>query len=409
MPVFEYKALDSKGRSIKGVVDADSVRSARQRLKGQGIFPTVLEEAQAKAARKSLFSGGETPKERKVDGGTLAIATRQLATLAAAGMPLVEALRALAEQIDHSSLKVVIAEVADKVNEGSTLAAGLREHPKVFPRLYANMVAAGEASGSLDRVLERLADLLESQTALRRKVRSALTYPILMLTLCFGVIVLLLTYIVPQITRIFADRGRVLPFPTRFVIEVSNFLQSYWIVLVILGALVVTGFKKYTKTPAGRYRYHALMLKVPMIGNFILKVSCSRFARNLGTLLGSGVELLGALTITKTIIGNVVLEEIVEKAADGVREGSSLALELDRSGAFPKLLVRMVAVGERTGQLEQMLLRAANNYDSEISAIVSSLTSILEPLLILFLATVVGGILAAVMLPMLEMSNLSAM
>ena len=409
MPVFEYKALDSKGRSVKGVVDADSVRSARQKLRGQGIFPTSLEEAQLKAARGSFRAAGQAPRERKVDGGTLAIATRQLATLAGAGMPLVESLRALAEQVDHSQLKVVVAEVADKVNEGYTLANAMKEHPKVFPRLFVNMVAAGEASGSLDKVLERLADLLESQAALRRKVGSALTYPILMLTLCFGVIVLLLTYVVPQITKIFADRGRVLPLPTRIVIALSDFLQSYWWLVFGMIALTYVGIKKYGATPNGKRRFHQMFLKLPFIGGIILKVSCSRFSRNLGTLLGSGVELLGALNITKTVIGNVVLEQAVDTASEGVREGNSLAVELDRSKLFPKLLIRMVAIGEKTGQLENMLIRAANSYDSEISAVVSSLTSILEPVLILFLACIVGGILAAVMLPMLEMSNLSAM
>lgn len=393
---------------MKGIVDAESVRSARQKLRVQGIFPTTLEEAQRKAARASFTSVGQT-RERKVDGGNLAIATRQLATLAGAGMPLVEALRALAEQVDHSQLKVVVAEVADKVNEGSTLANGMKEHPKVFPRLFVNMVAAGEASGSLDMVLERLADLLENQVALRRKVRSALSYPILMLTLCFGVIVLLLTYVVPQITKIFADRGRILPLPTRVVIGLSNFMQSYWWLVVGLIVILYISINRYSNTPNGRRKFHKFFLKLPLIGGIILKVSCSRFARNLGTLLGSGVELLGALNITKTVIGNVVLEEAVETATEGVREGSSLATELDRSKVFPKLLIRMVAVGERTGQLENMLIRAANSYDSEISAVVSSLTSILEPILILFLAMIVGGILAAVMLPMLEMTNLSGM
>ena len=407
MAVYVYKALDTRGRPTKGLVDAESVRVARQKLKQQGIFPTVLEESIAKEPSRgvALFSGAG--RGRKVDTGTLCIATRQLSTLVGAGMPLVEAMRALGDQLDHVSLKAVIAEVGDEVNEGSTLAAAMRKHPRVFPKLYANMVASGEASGTLELVLTRLADLLEAQNELRRKISSALVYPVLMLCLCFGVIVLLLTYVVPQITQIFESQKIPLPLPTQFVIGLSAFMQSYWWLIAGSAALFVIWFQRYRITVAGRKKIDRFLLRLPIVGAIILKVATSRFAKNLGTMLASGIELLGALAIAKNIVGNSVLEDTVEQAIDGVREGRSLAAELERSGAFPRMLIHMIAIGERTGQLEDMLLRSAASYESEINALVARFTALLEPLLILFLAMLVGGILAAVMMPMLEMNNLA--
>lgn len=411
MAVYHYKALDARGRQTKGMVDAESIRGARQKLKQQGIFPTTLEESVAKeSSRPALSSFGALSGSRgakKVDSATLCIATRQLATLAGAGMPLVEALRALGDQLDNVVLKGVVAEVGDQVNEGSTLAAAMRQHPRVFPKLYANMVASGEASGTLELVLTRLADLLEAQTALRRKVSSALVYPILMLVLCFGVIVLLLTYVVPQITQIFASRNAVLPLPTRVVIAASEVLKGYWYILAAAIGVFMLWFSRFRASPKGRRKLDRMLLRLPLIGTILLKVATSRFAKNLGTMLESGIELLSALGISKNIVGNVILEEAVEEAAEGVREGSSLAAELEKKGVFPRLLIHMIAIGERTGQLEDMLLRAASSYESELNSLIASFTAILEPVLILFLAVVVGGILAAVMLPMLEMTSLA--
>jgi general secretion pathway protein F len=407
MAVFVYKALDSRGRTTKGIVDADTVRAARQKLKQQGIFPTSIDESRSRQNTPSLSFLPSANRGRKVDPQSLAIATRQLATLSGAGMPLVEALRALGDQLDNVNLKGIIAEVGSQVNEGSTLAQALRKHPRVFPKLYANMVASGEASGSLEVVLTRLADLLEAQTALKRKVSSAMVYPILMLVLCFGVIVLLLTYVVPQITQIFASKNAVLPLPTRVVIGASDFLQQYYLILILVIGLAIFWFSRFRASPAGRKRLDRFILRLPLFGNLSLKVATSRFAKNLGTMLASGIELLNALSIARNIVGNTVLEEAIDTAIDGVREGSSLAGELEKSGVFPRMLIHMIAIGEKTGQLEDMLLRAANSYESEINALISSFTAILEPVLILFLAGIVGSVLAAVMLPMLEMTSLA--
>jgi general secretion pathway protein F len=401
MPVFEYKAFNQTGRKIKGVIESDTVRSARLKLKQQGIFPTDLSESRVRP-QTSTFD----LRLKRVSTTQLAVMTRQLATLVGAGMPLVEALRALSDQIDEQRLRQVVAEVGDRVNEGLTMAEAMRTYPKVFPRLYVHMDASAEASGSLDLVLERLAELLEGQAVLRRKVLSALTYPILMLLLCLGVVVLLLSYIVPQITVMFEDRKALLPLPTRIIIALSNFLQGYWWVLVIVGAFAVVLFQRYRTTVKGREALDRLKLRLPIFGGITRKVAMSRFSRNLGSLLASGVEVLTALGIVRNIVGNVVLEKIIADAIVGVREGKNLAAELSHGGEFPRMLIHMIAIGEQTGQLEQMLQRAATNYETEVSAMLTALTSILEPLLIVFLAAIVGTILAAVMLPMLEMTSL---
>ena len=405
MAVFEYRAINAEGKKIRGVVDAESVRAARSKLKGKGIFPTDLKEKRAKQVAttkdiKTLFG------DRKISPAQLGIATRQLATLVGAGMPLVESLKALGEQIDHPRLKTVFAEVCDLVNEGSTLANAMREYPKVFPELYSNMVSSAEASGTLEMVLERLADLLENQVALQRKVSAALAYPILMLLLCCGVVILLLAYVVPQLTAIFDEHGAALPLPTQIVITLSDFVQDFWlIILAALGAAAV-GFSRYASSKDGRKRLDSMKLQMFFIGPVTTKVATARFSQTLGTMLTSGVELLSALSIVKNVIGNVILKEALESVADGVREGKGLAKELDRTKLFPRMIIHMIAIGERTGKLDSMLLRAAKNYESELDSLISGLTSILNPILILFLAGIVGFILISVMLPMLEMTSL---
>lgn len=407
MAVYTYKALNQKGRSIRGVVDAESVRHARSKLRHQGLYPVEVKESSSKEGTRSITLQNVIPSRGpRISVSQLSVITRQFATLVAAGMPLIEALKALGDQIDNPGIKTTFADVSDKVNEGWSLANALREYPTVFPRLYTNMVASGEASGSLDLVLERLSELLESQAALRRKVISALTYPILMLFLCFAVITLLLAYVVPQITSIFKEQNAVLPLPTRVIIAISSFVQTYWLYLLILGIAAFLGLKYFSQTKRGRRKIDIFLLKMPIIGSLKLKIATARLANNLGSMLSSGIEMLTALGISKNIIGNVVLEEAIEAAAEGVREGGSLAAELNKSQMFPRLLIHMIAVGERTGQLEPMLLRAAKVYESEIDAVISGFTAILEPVLIIFLALVVGGILAAVMLPMLEMTSL---
>ncbi|MCC6952662.1 MAG: type II secretion system F family protein, partial [Deltaproteobacteria bacterium] len=304
MAVFEYTALNSSGRKTKGVIDADSQRAARNKLKQQGIFPTSLEETRQKvAATTAAGSMLEQLRTRRVSGVQVAMATRQLATLVGSGMPLVDALRALSDLVDHAGFKRVIAEVSDRVNEGSELSTAMRHYPRIFSRLYVNMIHSGQANGRLDLVLERLADLLESQAGLRRKIVSAITYPMLMLVICVLVIIVLLTYVVPEITLIFRERGALLPLPTRIVITLSDFLRDYILLILAAGVAGSLALARYTKTEKGRAWLDRLRLRIPIFGPLSLKVSTSRFARNLGTLLASDVPLLEALRIVKNILG----------------------------------------------------------------------------------------------------------
>ena len=406
MALFEYTALDTNGRKLKGVIDAEGSKAARTKLKQKGIFPTYLEESTPKANRVGKNSV-KLFNFRRVSLADLSIGTRQLATLVGAGIPLVESLKALSEQLDNQELKRVFSETCDIVNEGSTFAKALAKFPAVFPRLYTNMVASGEASGSLDMVLERLSDLLESQAHLRRKIMTASIYPVLMLSLCLIVVILLLTYVVPEISAIFTEQGHALPLPTQIVISLSDFTKRYWLVVLLGAFLSWTAFTRYSASEKGRRVVDNIKLKIPLIGSLALKTATSQMSRTLGTMLSSGVELLSALSIVKTLVGNVVLEESLGTIIAGVREGKTLAAELRRSGRFPSMLVHLVSVGERTGRLDVMLIKAASNYEAELDTVINGLTRILEPVLILFLAVVVGGILFAVMLPMLEMSSLA--
>lgn len=402
MPLFEYEGLNAKGKNVRGSIDSESIRTARVRLKQQQIFLTKIREAGDQA--KTTSSEGVSLFSRGVSTQQLALMTRQLATLVGAGIPLVESLRALGEQLDNTRLRRVVAETNTRVNEGSTLADALRAFPAVFPKLYTNLVASGEASGSLEVVLERLADFLEAQASLKRTVLSALAYPVIMIVLCIVVVMVLLAFVVPQITEIFIKEKLPLPVPTRFIIALSAFVQEYWLFMLAGGLIALLGFNRYGQTKRGRAAIDSFWLKLPIAGPLVIKVATARFARTLGTMLTSGTELLTALGIVKNIVGNVVLEDAIETAISGVREGQSLAVELSRSGIFPRMLIHMIAIGEKTGQLEQMLIKAATNYESEVNAVVQGLTRVLEPVLILVIAVIVALILAAVMLPLLEMN-----
>lgn len=404
MPVYDYEALDSSGKKIRGIIEADSSRGARQKLKSTGVFPTSLTEGKVRRSKKT-WNIQVSFRNRRVNVSTLAMFTRQLATLIGAGMPVVEAFGALGEQIELPLLKEVVGEVRSQVNEGATLAEAMQKHPDVFPRLYTNMIAAGESSGTLEAVLERLADLYEAQAMLRRKVQSALFYPILMLVLCVAAIILLLAYVVPEITALFEDHGTALPFATQVVIALSDIVQGYWWLGLVVISMIVIVFTRYKKTEQGKETLDRIILGLPVLGTLTRKVATSRFSRSLGSMLTGGVTLLNALAIARNLTGNIILEQAVDNAIEGVREGRNLAEELRKTELFPPLLIHMTAVGEKTGSLESMLLKAATTYESEVDSFVTGLTSTLEPVLILTLAIIVGGILFSVMMPMLEMSS----
>lgn len=402
--LYTYQGIAQSGKETKGTIDADSLRSAREKLKAQGVFPTKLSETKEKSKGASIQIEF---KSKKVTTMQLALATRQLATLINSGMPLVDSLKALSEQVESSTLQEAITNIRDKVNEGSNFNQSLEDYPHIFPKLYVRMVKSGETSGTLDTVLGRLADILESQAILKRKIVSALTYPVLMLFLCLGVVLILLGFVVPQISQIFKDQKKALPLPTQVIVSASGIVQNYWWLIIICIVAAMFGIKKYIQSPKGRAKYDKFLVTNILFGGLSLKLATSRFATNLGTMLKSGVELLTALTILKKdILGNVYLEEIIENALEGVEHGKSLSLMLSQNERFPKMLVHMTAIGEQTGELDNMLLRVGKNFESEVDASIAGLTSLLEPILIVFLAVVVGGILLAVMLPMLEITSI---
>jgi general secretion pathway protein F len=403
MPLYAYRGLDAGGHAVGGVVDADSPRGARQKLRRTGVFPTDLNEERRDGPR-GLSILARRPE--RVPAAELAAITRQFSTLVAAGLPLVEALGALVEQAERPTLSRTLAQVRQEVTEGSSLADALAQHPRLFASLYVNMVRAGEASGALHVVLERLADYTENQARLLRKVRNALTYPVLMLLISAVILFFLLSYVVPKVTRIFQETHQQLPLPTRLLLGVSDFVAQWWWLLLLILAGVGVGARRWARTPAGRDRVDRWTLALPYFGRLTQKLAVARFARTLSTLLASGIGLLPALDIVKSIVDNTVLTRAIERARDAIREGQSIATPLRESGFFPPLVVHMVAVGERSGQLEAMLAKAADTYDDEVENAVGALTTILEPIIIVFMGGVVLFIVLAILLPIFELNRI---
>jgi len=407
MPVYTYKGLTARGQGVAGVIDADSPKSARLSLRRTGIFPTeVVEEQVASATPTADAARRGTRFFERVSAQELALLTRQFATVAGAGLPLVECLSTLIEQMDQSFLKRVLSHVRQQVREGRSLADALRSHPRVFSEIYINMVRAGEESGALEVVLSRLADYTEGQARLLRTVQSTLTYPVLMVLVAGTILVFLLAYVVPQVTRLFAETGQVLPYMTRILIGVSSLFASYWWSFFLIGAIGALCWSRLLHTTKGREWYDRTLLRLPGIGRLRQRLSVARFARTLSTLLASGVPILTALNIVTALMGNSLLRRAVEEARASVQEGDSLAAPLKRSGLFPALLIQMVAVGERSGELETMLARAADAYDEEVATSLSRLTSLLEPLTILMMGGVVLFIVLAILLPIFELNQL---
>ncbi len=402
MPMYEYIAIDRNGKQTKGTVDAESPRVARQKLRSQGVFPTDVKESHEVAKNKSkdvkLFFQSD-----KVKLKDLAVATRQLSTLLGASIPVVETLHALSEQVESAVLRRVLIALKEDVQEGSGLAHSMQKFPRAFPKLYINMVRSGEASGTLDMVAENLADYLEAQLELRRKVSSALFYPILMLGFCTLVVIGLLTFVVPTIVDIFIKQGATLPLPTQIVLWISHGITTYWPLAILLGIGLVSGSKFYYSQEKGRWRVDGLLLRLPISGPLLLKVNTARIARTLGTLLSNGVGLLEALDIVRNIVQNVHLRKALEDARDGVREGKSLARELAKSKLFPPMLTHMIAVGETSGRLEQMLSKAGKSYENDVNATLAGLTSLIEPLMMIVLGFVVFSIVISVLLPMVDL------
>lgn len=404
MAVFEWHGVTTTGKEVKGVRDAESPKALRALLRKDGILVTkILEESEAREKKAREVDFGRY--FRRVTSLDVALATRQLATLLKSGVPLVESLSAMIDQIEKPELKTAFTQSRDRINEGSSFAAALEAHPGIFTPLYVNMVAAGEASGTLEQVLSRLADFLESQAKLKNKVTSALAYPAFMLLMGIATVSIMMVVVVPKVTAIFEDFERALPWYTRLLIFVSDVFANYW---WLLGGLLVVGFiafRRWKNTPKGRERWDRFTLDVPLFGPLILMVAVSRFARTLATLLRSGVPLLNAMEITRNVLGNTELMRVIEEARVSIREGESIAAPLKRSKRLPPIVTHMIAVGERSGQLEEMLENVADSYDAQVESKVQTLTSLLEPLLIVLLGSLSGGIAFAILMPLMQINE----
>lgn len=406
MAVYEYIALDEKGHQHKGFVDAAGAAAVRLKLREEGIYPIAINPAAEK--KPDTLPGILTFNFRQsVPAKEVAIFTRQLSTLLGAGIPLVPSLGVLVTQTKNQVLKKTLAQIREQVNEGKSLTESMLSFPKIFPPFYINMVKAGEASGTINLVLEKLADFSENQQALNSKIRAALTYPIAMFAIGCIIVFILMAFVMPKITSIFAEMHQTLPLTTLILIAVSNFLKAFWWLIVLAGASIIIAAKYFiSSTVAGKKIWDNLKLKSPLFGAINRKIAIARFSRTLATLLQSGVPLLSALDIARNVVNNDLIGEAIVKTGKEVEEGQSLSGPLTQSGLFPPMVTEMIAVGEQTGTLENMLNRIANAYETEAQTDIMIMTSLLEPVMIIVMALLVVFIVASILLPIFEMNRL---
>ncbi|MFM1872698.1 MAG: type secretion system protein GspF [Planctomycetota bacterium] len=406
MPIFEYKAVDGANKVKKGIIDADTTRDARQKLKKDKLFVTDIKEARGKKDRGIRIrgvTGVESPNKQRTE--QIAAVTRQMASLLQAGIPLAEALRMVIEQAPDKKIESTYRDIREKVTQGMPLGDAVLQHPAYFTDLYANMVKAGESSGALDKVLVRLAGFLQAQTRLKNKVGAALIYPMIMVVVGVIVVAVLMVFVVPRVTQLIKGRGQELPLPTHILITASDFLVNYWL-LVLVGVLLMTiGFQLFVNSPKGGLLWDAFKLKLPVFGDLMRKQSMARFSVTLATLLRSGVPALQALQVTKNVLDNKILQNALQDVHDRVIEGTDLSTPMKMSGAFPPTVSYMVGVGEQAGNLEEMLERIGGTYDEEVDLATQKLTSVIEPLIIVALAVVVAGIVVAIVMPLLQLQR----
>lgn len=399
MPTFTYKTT-VKGKTQTGEIEADNEQGARQKLKQKNIR---VESIKPKSSFLSLQIGG--PKKQKITERDVVIFTRQFSTMVDAGLPLVQCLEILGKQSDNKTFGEIILDVKNQIEQGSNLSDSMRRHPKVWDALYCNLVEAGEAGGILDTILARLAAYIEKSLALKKKVKSAMVYPAAIVTVAFVVVAFLMIFVIPAFATMFEGSGSELPGPTAIVMAVSNFFRDQWYVIIGAPILFIFIFKKVYATEKGRVEIDRLALKLPVFGMLIRKVSVAKFTRTLGTLLSSGVPLIDAMDICARTSGNKIVERAIINTIESIKEGETIAAPLAREGVFPPMVIQMIDVGESSGSLDGMLGKIADFYDEEVDTAVEGLTALLEPMLMVFLGSVVGFIVVAMYLPIFKMGE----
>ncbi len=407
MADFKYTVRDSAGKKVTGTIAADSETEAKQELRRQNLIIMGIEEKRrgvAATRAKGLFGTKGAPKPR-IKSKELTVFTRQLSTMVAAGIPMLESLEVLAEQADDPGFKHVLNTIVEDVRAGTDLSDAMSKHPRVFVRLFVNMVKAGEASGQIDDILNRLADYQEANDRLKGEIKSAMTYPVVSIAMIVGITLFLLIFVVPQFEKIFISLHATLPLPTKILLLLSKFIRGQAYIWAPAIVLIIIGLFAYSKTGGGGYFRDWLVLRLPVLGPLFQKVAISRFARTFSTLLQSGVPILATLDIVATTSGNRVIENAVVQASQNIREGEPLATPLARSGVFPPMVTRMISIGERSGALEQLLEKISDFYDQEVRATVEQLTSLIEPLMIGVMGFFVGGIVMAVFLPIFSITG----
>jgi len=397
---FTYIAKDASGHTLKGSVEANDKKQALDVLRAKKLLILKLEETKPRASMFSFMG------RKKVNMDDLVVLFRQLATMIEAGIPVMTSFDILAEQSENPTLRQVLSEVRDSVNTGSSLSDAMMKQPKAFSPLFVHMIRAGESSGTLDVILDRVASYIEKTSALQRKIKAALIYPAVVTTMALIITLVLLIKVIPVFKDIFSGFDAQLPGPTLFLINLSDFIRHYSWVFIILIVLVAGAFRFYTRTVKGRLRVDTLTLRLPIYGPLLRKVAISKFTRTLSTLVRSGVPILAALEIVAKTAGNVAVEEAVNKVRDSVRDGESIAAPMERSGIFPSMVTRMVSVGEKSGQLEKMLSKISDFYDTQVDAAVDGLTSMIEPLIIAFLGVVIGTVVMCMFLPIFKISTI---
>ncbi len=403
MPIFEYRGLNKVGKNVKGTVDAENLRAARAKLKKDQIFVVNIRDK-----KKGDASKKKKPSGKSVDVKDLSMMTRQLATLIKANIPIVDALTAVSEQVENPVLSEAVADCKNMVNEGSPLFKTLQKYPKIFSNIYVTMVEAGELSGSLDKILIRLAEFTEAQNELKSKVRSALMYPIIMLTVTLGILMVMFVFVIPKMVAVFDAYPELeLPWYSKIVIDFSGFLVNYWYVILGMGIGSYLLFFNWKRTPAGSKQWDAIVLKLPVVGPLARMVAVSRFTRTLSTLLTGGVAMLQAFDIVRNVVDNDVLARAIDDARNNISEGESVAGPLKKSGQFPPIVIHMINIGEKTGDMETMLTQVSDAYDFQVKTKLEGVTSLMGPVVIVVMGMVIAIIVFSIMIPMFNLSNIA--